>query len=130
MARKFNFQQAFTDSASAFAGGFLSGQVSKIVSENLPDFAEQAPIAPALLGFVLSQNKNKMISAAGLGMIGASSVAIAETIGIAGVTGIGARNRMNLTAAQRARMIQRTTEGMKVAGPDVNKALAGATLYN
>lgn len=109
--KKFNFKMALQDSASALAGGAASQKVVDLIADTLPEQAEYAPIAPAVLGFYLSQQKNKMLSAAGLGMIGASSAAVLARVGIdAGVNGVGRSSAKRLSARDRKKMIAKVQQ--------------------
>lgn len=128
MARKkFDFKSALSDSASAIGGGYAADKVVEIVAEMIPEHADKAPFAPVALGFFLSQQKNKMAAAAGLGMIGASASSVLSVVGI---NGVGRSNRMKLSPGQKQAMLQNAKKSLKVAKPPMQDAIANAMEYN
>jgi hypothetical protein len=127
---KFNFKKAFDASLPAFAGGAVSTEVTRLVRDNVPQAEEYAEFVPVALGFVLSQNKNKMMSGAGLGMIGAAAGPVLAKAGV--FNGLGApKKQMRLSPAQKRRAAEAVKKQMKVAGPspDLESKLAGAMDY-
>lgn len=134
MARKkFDFNKALKTSGGALAGGVAAATVEKFVSDSFPDMADRAYLGPAILGAFLSQQKDSMIQAVGIGMIGAAGPAVASEIGINGA-GVGRRG-YNLSPGQKKRALEamRNAKGIpqksavQVAGTEKTMdALAGA----
>lgn len=97
--RKINFKKAFSQSAGAFAGGVAAGfVVDQLGTKIFPDNPRNASFIPVILGAFLSTQKNEMISAAGLGMVGAMANTIAADFGltISGPSRLNAGNQMPL----------------------------------
>ena len=99
--KKFNFKQAIQEGGAALVGGVIAGKIVTGVqgssSELLANQAvqENVDLIPAILGLWASQQKNKTMSAAGLGMVGASADRIFTRLGV-GVTGVGKSGGMTV----------------------------------
>jgi len=127
--KKFNIEEAVQATVGAVAGGAASAFVSEKVAEISPDAGKFAPYVPLALGAYLSQNKNKMLQSAGLGMIGASGGVLLESFGINGLSQPG--QKMYLSPGQQKKMLKNIVQKqpMKaagaVSGQDVENTLAG-----
>jgi len=86
--KKFDFKKALTNTGGALAGGVAAGFVEKeLGSKVFPNDPGKAAYVPLALGAFLSTQKNPMLAAAGMGMVGAMGTTIAENLDL-GITGV------------------------------------------
>ena len=119
--KKFDINEALSMTAGAVAGGAAAAFVSDKIGEFMPDTPEIGAFAPIALGAYLSQNKNKMLSAAGLGMIGSSGGVLLETFGI-GVNGVGRSSVKRLNPAQQKTLLDTVMSRKQMQAAGVSRA--------
>ena len=121
------------------AGGVFIGTVQAKINEFFPENQQAAAIGTLAIAFLASQQKNELLSAAGLGAIGRVAPDVIQSFGIdLGITGptmlAAPGGRRNLDNAKVIKMMEAMKDGRKaVAGsnPDsIYNAIRNAQAAN
>jgi hypothetical protein len=137
--KKINFKKALMQTGGAMAGGVFIGTVQAKINEFFPENQQAAAIGTLAIAFLASQQKNELLSAAGLGAIGRVAPDVIQSFGIdLGITGptmlAAPGGRRNLDNAKVIKMMEAMKDGRKaVAGsnPDsIYNAIRNAQAAN